>query len=303
MGVNRRQVLAGAAWSAPAVAVATALPAFAASGGTGPAPASSALTAVYVEVNHEDLATVGTFVLEGSRRPVFDLAMIFAANINFDGTAAYLHLNDRVTATLDDADTQIRPLQAKGTKVLLSVLGNNQGAGFANFPTEQDADRFAAKVAKVVHEYHLDGVDLDDEYSEYGTNGTGNPNEDSFVWLVHALRRHLAPHELITFYAIGPSAERTVSGSGKASDALDYAWNPWYGSYSAPSVPGMAKEHLGAAAVDWGRTSPSTVQSMASRTVEDGYGVFMSYDLRDTTDLSSVQAMTLVLREERAVRS
>lgn len=134
-----------------------------------PRRASRAVTtAVYIEVNHEDLATVGAFVREGVHRPVFDLAMIFAANINYDGCTAYLHLNERVMETLRAAETQIRPLQRRGTKVLLSLLGNHEGAGFANFPTRHDADRFAAQVASVVHRYHLDGVDLDDEYSEYG---------------------------------------------------------------------------------------------------------------------------------------
>lgn len=146
-----------------------------------PRRASRAVTtAVYIEVNHEDLATVVAFVREGVHRPVFDLAMIFAANINYDGCTAYLHLNERVMETLRAAETQIRPLQRRGTKVLLSLLGNHEGAGFANFPTRHDADRFAAQVASVVHRYHLDGVDLDDEYSEYGKNGTGQPNEDFF---------------------------------------------------------------------------------------------------------------------------
>ncbi|MDZ4045272.1 MAG: chitinase, partial [Rhodoglobus sp.] len=89
--------------------------------------------AVYVEVNSNDLANVADYTLADSGRAAVDLAMIFAANINYDGEKAYLHLNDRVTETLQDAENQIRPLQAQGTKVLLSVLGNHQGAGFANF--------------------------------------------------------------------------------------------------------------------------------------------------------------------------
>ncbi|WP_172623586.1 endo-beta-N-acetylglucosaminidase H [Cutibacterium modestum] len=254
-------------------------------------------TAVYIEVNHEDFATVGAFVREGAHRPVFDLAMIFAANINYDGCTAYLHLNERVLETLRATETQIRPLQRRGTKVLLSLLGNHEGAGFANFPIRHDADRFAAQVARVVHRCHLDGVDLDDEYSEYGKNGTGQPNEDSFVWFVRALRRHLGPHKLLTLYSIGPSVDRTVSAVGNASDDLDYAWNPWYGTYQEPSVPGMPRSRLGAAAVDWGHTSTEMVQTMASRTIRDGYGVFMTYDLRMSTNPSLVQAMTTALEK------
>ena len=265
-----------------------------------PRRASRAVTtAVYIEVNHEDLATVGAFVREGVHRPVFDLAMIFAANINYDGCTAYLHLNERVMETLRAAETQIRPLQRRGTKVLLSLLGNHGGAGFANFPTRHDADRFAAQVASVVHRYHLDGVDLDDEYSEYGKNATGQPHEDSFVWFVRALRRHLGPHKLLTLYSIGPSVNRTVSSAGNASDDLDYVWNPWYGTYQEPSVLGMPRSHVGAAAVDWGHTSIEMIQTMASQTIRDGYGVFMTYDLRVSTNPSLVQAMTTALEGRR----
>jgi hypothetical protein len=87
--------------------------------------------AVYVEVNSNDLANVADYTLAESGEAAIDMAMIFAANINYDGEKAYLHFNERVTETLDDAETQIRPVQEKGTKVLLSVLGNHQGAGFA----------------------------------------------------------------------------------------------------------------------------------------------------------------------------
>ena len=296
MGLSRRQVLAGTVG-----VVSTALITEQTSADIAfarPCGASKAVTtAVYIEVNHEDFATVGVFVREGAHRPVFDLAMIFAANINYDGCTAYLHLNERVLETLRATETQIRPLQRRGTKVLLSLLGNHEGAGFANFPIRHDADRFAAQVARVVHRCHLDGVDLDDEYSEYGKNGTGQPNEDSFVWFVRALRRHLGPHKLLTLYSIGPSVDRTVSAVGNASDDLDYAWNPWYGTYQEPSVPGMPRSRLGAAAVDWGHTSTEMVQTMASRTIRDGYGVFMTYDLRMSTNPSLVQAMTTALEK------
>ncbi|WFR68507.1 glycosyl hydrolase family 18 protein [Curtobacterium flaccumfaciens] len=100
------------------------------------------------------------------------MAIIFAANINWNGSKAVLYNNDKVQATLDAAATQIRPLQAKGIKVSLSILGNHQGAGIANFPTQAAAQDFASQVTATVTKYGLDGVDLDDEYADYGTNGT-----------------------------------------------------------------------------------------------------------------------------------
>jgi len=88
-------------------------------------------------------------------------------------------------------------LQQKGIKVLLSILDNHQGAGFANFPSQAAAEAFAQELADAVNQYGLDGIDFDDEYAEYGNNGTGQPNNSSFVYLVSALRQKL-PNKLIT---------------------------------------------------------------------------------------------------------
>ena len=155
-----RRAAAGTAVGAIlAAAVLAAVPAAASSAQSGrpipPAPADTdPKRVVYVEVNSNDMANVADYTLEGSQRPAFDMAMIFAANINYDQAKgeAYLFLNDRVTQTLQDAEHQIRPLQQRGTKVLLSILGNHEGAGFANFPSQEAASAFADQVAQVVQQ-------------------------------------------------------------------------------------------------------------------------------------------------------
>lgn len=237
--------------------------------------------AVYVEVNNNDMANVADYTLEGTNRPAFDMAMIFAANINYDVDrgAAYLHLNDRVTETLQDADTQIRPLQERGTKVLLSVLGNHQGAGMANFPSREAAAAFAEELADTVDEYDLDGIDFDDEWSRYGENGTGQPNASSFVYLVDELRDRLEPDKLITFYNIGPAAEATEYDGIRAGELIDYAWNPWYGSWQPPQIPGMDASQLAPGAIDLTRTSQEKAAAFAQRTVDEGYGAIVTYNL------------------------
>lgn len=260
-------------------------------------------TVVYVEVNNYDFRNVADYTLNGSNRSPFDMAMIFAANINYDTTKqkAYLHLNDRVTETLENAKTQIRPVQAKGTKVLLSILGNHQGAGFANFPSYRAADAFAAELAATVKKYRLDGIDLDDEWSEYGVNGTGQPNDSSFVYFVSALRHRLGNDKLITFYNIGPSGERTVYHGLKAGWLLDYAYNPYYGSWQPPQIPGMPKSKLGAGAVDLTRTSNSTAVQYAQRTVNERFGVYVTYNLTDQDQSAYLSGITQVLNGRSTV--
>lgn len=289
--ISRRTMLAGAGGLALGGAGAAAISG-AAHADPIRRPRRSVASVAYIEVNDNTLGNAGEYQLEDGS-PAFDIAVIFAANINYDGERAYLHLNENVRHVLDEAETTIRPLQAMGIKVTLSVLGNHQGAGFANFPDARAADRFAQEVAATVRRHGLDGVDLDDEWAKYGVNGTGLPNEHSFVELVESLRKYL-PDKLITFYVIGPSAEHQEYRGRRVGDLLDYAWNPYYGAFLDFEVPGLPRSQYGAAAVNLGSsgTTPELVRDLAERTVEGGYGAFVTYQLQPGDQSELVSAFT-----------
>ncbi|QRX90395.1 endo-beta-N-acetylglucosaminidase H [Streptomyces noursei] len=255
-------------------------------GTTATAPAASLpvkqkgpTSVAYVEVNNNSMLNVGKYTLAKGGGNVFDVAVIFAANINYDAgkQSAYLYFNENVQRVLDDAAHQIRPLQAKGIKVMLSVLGNHQGAGFANFPSKGAASAFAKQLSDAVSKYGLDGIDFDDEYAEYGKNGTGQPNDSSFVHLVSALRDNM-PDKLISLYDIGPSAEKLSYGGVDVSSKFNYAWNPWYGQWQVPNIS-LPKSSLSPAAVEIGNTPRSTAADFAKQTVAGGYGVYLTYNL------------------------
>ncbi|WPB94475.1 endo-beta-N-acetylglucosaminidase H [Streptomyces malaysiensis] len=267
-----------------------------------PVPAKHGPTSVaYVEVNNNSMRNVGKYTLANGGGNVFDVAVIFAANINYDtGTkAAYLHFNENVQRVLDNAATEIRPLQQKGIKVVLSVLGNHEGAGFANFPSQQAASAFAKQLSDTVAKYGLDGVDFDDEYADYGNNGTGQPNDSSFVHLVTALRANM-PDKIISLYNIGPAASRLSYGGVDISSKFDYAWNPYYGTWQVPRVA-LPKSKLSPAAVEIGRTSQSTAADLARRTVSEGYGVYLTYNLDGADRSADVSAFTRELYGSDAV--
>jgi len=280
-------MLTAAALGLTAAAIAPA----AAASPTASDQASDPVSIAYVEVNSNDLANVGRYALEDGS-PAFDVAIIFAANINHDGENAYLHLNEQVQATLDDAATQIRPLQEKGIKVTLSLLGNHQAAGFANFPSQAAAEAFADQVADVVETYDLDGVDIDDEWVAYGTGSTPPANPDSAVWLVDALGEKLPDDSLITLYDIGETAETLQQAPAATLDTLDYIWNPYYGQFNPPQFPTVDRSRLGAAAVDLNQTPVTLASDLAARTVTEGFGVFVSYDLRAGDHSAYVSAVT-----------
>lgn len=233
----------------------------------------------YVEVNNADIRNVGKYKLSTGQQ-LFDIAIIFAANINYNTSTqkAELFFNNNVSNILNNKTTYIKPLQDKGIKVLLSILGNHQGAGFCNFPSQAAAQAFAQQLANAVNTYGLDGIDFDDEYAEYGNNGTGQPNASSFVYLVTALRE-LLPNKIISFYYYGPAASRLSYNGVTVGSKINYSWNAIYGSYSVPNVPGLAKANLGPAAIDIQATSSSTAASLATQTVNNGYGIYLYYNL------------------------
>ncbi len=282
---------------------AAATPATAPAPAPAPAPAKQGPTSVaYIEVNNNSMLNAGKYTLTQGGN-VFDIAVIFAANINYDTATktAYLYFNDNVRRVLDNAATQIRPLQQKGIKVVLSVLGNHQGAGFANFTSQQSAAAFAHQLSDAVRTYGLDGIDFDDEYAEYGNNGTAQPNAGSFVQLVTALRADM-PDKIISLYNIGPAASRLSYGGIDISSTFDYAWNPYYGSWQVPRIA-LPKSKLSPAAVEIGRTPRSTAADLARRTVSEGYGVYLTYNLDGTDRSADITAFTRELYGSDAVRT
>ncbi len=258
------------------------------------------ITTAYVEVNAHSITNVGKYALASSGANVFDIGIIFAANINYDGTSAYLYFNPQTQAVLENAATQIAPLQAQGIKVLLSILGNHQGAGFANFPDQQAAAAFAGQLADAVATYNLDGIDFDDEYADYGTNGTGQPNEWSFPFLVQALRKSL-PEKLISLYFIGPSSTSLSYNGIDAGALLSYSWNPYYGTWNIPYVPDLTNAQLAPAAIEIQGTPASTANGLAEQTLDNGYGVYNTYNLPDTDVSAYLSSFTKTLYGSEAV--
>jgi hypothetical protein len=158
------------------------------SGKTGTAPAAGhngdktitgtsakVKTAVYIEVNDDNPLNAGSYILEDGTY-LFDYVILFAANIRNRNCALdpdkkhgcteqgpHVHLNENVRYILENRQKYIVPLQKKGIKVLLGLLGDHDGIGFASMNDNERAT-FIADVKKDVEYYNLDGVDFDDEW-------------------------------------------------------------------------------------------------------------------------------------------
>ncbi len=237
-------------------------------------------TVVYVEVNVHNMLNAGAYQLDNGK-PFFDYAMIFGSNINYDvqNQRPILFFNPQAADVIDNIERSVKPLQDKGIKVLLSILGNRGRYGFANFPDRETAADFAQQVADAVALYNLDGVDLDDEFVDYGGIGVPQANEFSFIYLLEELRQRM-PDKLITFYNIGASSQATSFNGVDAGSILDYSWQPFYNFYSGNGIPaGLPKEKYSASAINISVNPLSSALDFARRTKADGFGAYMLYNL------------------------
>lgn len=222
----------------------------------------------------------------------FDVVILFAFNVGVDADGdPTLVLNDNVTQIMSDVNKYIRPLQAKGIKVLLGLLGNHVGKGVSNL-TPEEAQLYAKIAAYAVNLYGLDGVDFDDEYSKYGTNGFPNWNTTSFSNLINALRAELPAGKLITVFDYVSDTGGTSYINSTALGNLDYAWYCYFGAnvFGSSYISGMPASKWSPQAINLNAnynfiTLPQ-IQNRSQQAKDGGYGAIMTYDLRPSSERS-----------------
>ncbi len=242
---------------------------------------------VYVETNDINPLNAGEYYFCNSspREEVVDHVILFASNIRGNATSAWLHHNQNQTYILNNVSTLVQPLQNKGIKVLLGLLGDHTGVGFANLSPAM-LESFAQQVATCVNTYGLDGVDLDDEYARYDLAPAGLPSPSAVILgnLVTRLRQ-LMPNKLITAFSFGnyiPYMGATVFNS------LDYM-HPNFGCNPIPpsGLPNSkwAKLSIHIQGPNITIPSSSTIESCVES--YSGYGEIMMFNLRqwNTSDI------------------
>lgn len=134
-------------------------------------------TLIYIEVNDNNILNIGDYILEDGTY-LFDYGVIFAANIrmrdcnlcpdyNIHGcteSGVHVHFNENVRHILENRTTFIKPLQDKGIRIILGLLGDWDGIGFGSMNQTQ-IDTLVAHIAQIMELYDLDGVDFDDEWA------------------------------------------------------------------------------------------------------------------------------------------
>ena len=161
------------------------------------------VVAIYVETNDTNPLNAGDYTMSNGK-PFAGIVELFASNVRkrtVNGVVEpTLYLNDKMTNLLENNGylTYVKPLQDKGIKVLLTVLGDHQGIGVASMNSTQTT-QFAQILAHAVAKYGLDGIGFDDEYAD----DWGSTNSTSYSEIITKLHALMPADKLITVFDWG----------------------------------------------------------------------------------------------------
>lgn len=199
-----------------------------------------------IEVNDVNpLNTIG-FTLKDSGKQFFDIVVLFSANINYNSQTGrvYISRNENIQALLDQREKYIKPLQNRGMKVVLGILGNHDVAGISTLEPGL-AREFAKEVKNLCDAYELDGVFLDDEYTDYSGAASGEipgfqaQSYEGASRMAYEIRI-AQPSRLLISYRYGALNKAVEIDGMQPGQIFDYVCND-YGVSSNPvnSYPGL----------------------------------------------------------------
>lgn len=246
-------------------------------------------TFCFVEVNNESILNCGEYTMKGSNKPFFDVVSIFAANINVDSETGRAHIfcNDQVSFLLKNADQIIRPLQAKGIKVNMTILGNHDESGMSSLSKEA-AEDFAKELKAYADIYGLDGFDFDDEYSKYPENPSPGFEERSsanYCRLMYECRK-IMPDKLLGIYEYllydAPNGSVEGKSAGELVDYMCYGTYQRYAKGREENFAGLPKSKYGPYSLKinneynggWSGFNQETIQDLK----DAGYGLQVFYN-------------------------
>lgn len=246
-------------------------------------------TICYIEVNNENILNTGEYTMENSGKPFFDIVNVFAANIRLNEEGKpYVYCNPQVTFVLENADKLIRPLQQKGIKVHLTILGDHTPAGMRSLGNEAAKD-FAKELKSYVDIYGFDGISFDDEWSNYdqvaGYPGLVAPSQEQYSRLIYECRQIMPDKQLGVYWCKQENGGASINyplGEVEGKDINDLLDYTVYGNYNLwDELNDINKAKQCPYAVDLSNVAllyPNPVY--LPKIKNEGYGYFASYNLK-----------------------
>lgn len=238
--------------------------------------------------NPEQFRQIGCYTMADGSAAV-DVVCIFAGNYctdevpclraNNNNPPTQNPFNDNIQQVLSDGSVKF--LQDKGIVVLLTIMNGHTQVGWSQFTSQDSAQHFVNYLkTDIVGKYRLDGIDIDDEYSE------GASQIDSLA-MVTTLMKQTMPGKLVTKALWSDYSYFSADWQGHTlAQNLDYGWEMSYYRGSANdrlsfyANAGMNQKALclGFSAEDQFQPYWSTIGPAMEEVMQDGYGGGMLFD-------------------------
>ena len=243
-------------------------------------------TVLYFEANDTNPLNALTYLLEDGSL-FFDEIILFAANINYnaDKGLIYLHCNPNIQFLLDNNEKYLQPLRKRGIKVHLGLLGNHDCSGLAQL-SDVGAKMFAKELADYVYAYNIDGVNMDDEYSD--APDLSSPlfaSASAYAGSRLCYETKLAmPDKTVSIYNLGRIYSHSMTSVDGVEPAhfIDYAVAD-YGGFSSP-VKGATLAQCSGMSIELNRGSGNSSETFARDQTNKGYGYYMFFALYGNPD-------------------
>ena len=233
-----------------------------------------------MEVNDTNPLNNLCFTLKKSGKPLVDILIIFSANINYNAETGrvYVSKNNNVQHLLNYRMKYLKPLQDRGMKIVLGILGNHDHSGVANL-ADNTAKVFAQDIKAVCDAYHLDGVFFDDEYSTYqypAPIGFVSESSAAASRLCYEVKQAM-PTGLVCAYAYGLTRRLPAIEGKESGTFVDYGIHDYYNGYDlSKNYPGMPKSRMALYSQELNQEKLASENELRSLR-RDGFGAHMIF--------------------------
>lgn len=223
-----------------------------------------------------------SFMLQNSGLPLFDVVILFSANIDYDTEECKLYVRNQTGVDGTLRNGIVEELHDMGMKVVVSILGSTY-AGVAHL-TDEACKTYAQELANYCEAHNLDGVFFDDEYTDYWNYpGLTAPSTARAARLCYETKMAM-PDKLVTCYMYSPT--RTLRfydpiEGVEPGDFVDYGINDYGAWLDESNYLGMERTQIAPGSANFAEAyakwtaTPENLQ----RVRNEGYGAFMVYCL------------------------
>ena len=247
-----------------------------------------------MEVNDTNPLNNLSFTLKESGKPLIDIVILFSGNINYNPETGrvFNHNNPNVQHLLDNREKYLKPLQDRGMKVVLGILGNHDMAGVSSL-TDETAREFAQELKAVCDAYQLDGIFYDDEYSKPWDGVTPGFTFGNHSRLVYETKQAM-PDKHVSVYAYGSTSRLSTVDGVQPGDYIDWGIHDYGNSWDmSGSYPGLPRSGMAISSQEFAQGR--TASEGALRNIRNnGYGgnmIFAMDPFRSNFNYSQMPAM------------